>query len=122
MSELVQKSKSTIWEWRLAIIWFCLFSLYSLITSMLASLTGAKWDTLDGQAKFLIILAILANWLGTIMAFVSNAAKRIKQTGDPFPAGDTQFFPKTLSTPPVQAGISSVSADAAKAGGTGNQP
>lgn len=94
MSELINKTRLAAVEFRMTIFWFILFSLNALGTSVLASLTGTDWATLDPQSKFMIVVAVLVNWTGTIMAFVSKQAGRIKQTGQIFPTGDTQFFTK----------------------------
>ena len=51
MSELVQNTRVKIWEFRMAILWFCLFSINALCSCMIAALTGAKWETLDFQSK-----------------------------------------------------------------------
>lgn len=71
------KTIKQILAWRIAIIMFALFSLNSLCTAIIAALTGTVWNELDGQAKFLIILAIFVNWSGTIMAFLSKAAQKM---------------------------------------------
>ncbi len=95
MSEVIQNTRLKIWEFRMAIMWFFLFSVNALCSCMIAALTGAKWDALDFQSKFLIVVAITGNWTGTIMAFVSKQAQRMKKDGTPFPTGDdTAFIPK----------------------------
>ncbi len=99
MSAMIDKARLAAIEFRMAIFWFFLFSMNALGTCVLASLTGTKWGTLDGQSKFLIIVAIFVNWSGTIMAFVSRAARRINQTGEIFPQGDTQFIPRSPVDP-----------------------
>lgn len=60
---------------------FCLFSLNSLGTSIIASLMGTNWDTITGQQKFEIIVAILVNWTGMIMAFFSKATQKVQKDG-----------------------------------------
>lgn len=92
MSETVKNIKTTAWEWRIACFWFLLFSLNSLCTSIMASLVNANWTDMDRQSKFLMIIAVMGNWTGTIMAFISQQAKRIQKTGLPFPTGDDTGF------------------------------
>lgn len=94
MSEVISQAKASIWEWRVAIMYFILFSINSLSTVLLATLTGVNWTALPTQGKVMIVIAVIANWTGTIMAFVSQQAKRIKKTGDIFSSGDTQVFTK----------------------------
>ena len=93
MSNLIINAKA----WRFAILWFVLFSLNALGTSIIASLTGAQWDELKGQQKFLICTAIFVNWTGTIMAYMSRAAKKIESGQLPF--DDTSFQTKTPTDP-----------------------
>jgi len=94
----VSNAKVNIWEFRMAIFWFLLFSVNSLTTAINGALMGTQWSTLDGQTKFMIVFSIASNWTGTIMAFTSKQANRIKTTGDLFPLGgssDTQFLQQT---------------------------
>jgi len=78
VGDLFSKATLQVLGWRIAVAWFILFSFNSLLTATIAALTGTKWNTLDAQAHFLIVCAILANWTGTIMAFVSKAASKVK--------------------------------------------
>jgi hypothetical protein len=94
MSELINRTKLTVIEWKMAIFWFCLFSLNALGSSIMAALTGAVWNELDSQSKFMIVIAVMVNWTGTIMAFISKQANRIHQTGNLLPAEDTTILGK----------------------------
>lgn len=93
--QITEVAKSNLVEFRIAIFWFCLFSVNSICSAILIALSNATWSELDPQGKFLIVIGIVFNWTGTIMAFVSKQASRIKQTGELFPAGDTQQFTRT---------------------------
>lgn len=75
MKALLTQAKLNFVQYWIAGVWFVLFSLNALATSIIAALTGAKWDQISGQEKFLICVAIFANWSGVIMAFMSKAAK-----------------------------------------------
>ena len=77
----ISKAGNAIWEWRIAILLFLLFSVNSLCMIILAALAGADWAQIDAQAKFMIYVAVLGNWTGVILAFVSKQAARIKNTG-----------------------------------------
>lgn len=97
---------SGAWAYRVAIIWFCLFSINALCTAIVVALVGCTWIALDFQSKFIIIIAIVGNWTGTIMAFVSKSAKKIEETGNPLDitqiTGDTTFVKKTDVSVAVQ--------------------
>lgn len=75
-------------------IWFIiligiLFSVNSLCSCMVAALAGAgKWDALDGTAKFIIVICIIGNWTGTLLAFGSRAVERYLQGKTPLPPAD----------------------------------
>lgn len=62
----------------LAAMWFILFSVGALGTSILAALTGTDFATLPLQGKFLIIVAIAVNYSNTMGAFISKAVSRVK--------------------------------------------
>lgn len=95
---------SSLVEYRMAIFYFCLFSVNALCSAMMIALANVTWATLDGQGKFMIAVALVWNWTNTIMAFASKQATRIKKTGEIFPLsdGDTQQFikPTTGSVKP----------------------
>lgn len=97
MNNAIKQASSSLWEWRIAIFWLCLFSFNALGTSLLAALTGANWSQMDMQTKVMIGISVFVNWSGTMMAFISKQAGRIKTTGEVFPIGqgDTQVFTKT---------------------------
>lgn len=80
--------------YRIAAAWFILFTISALCTAIIGALTGKNWAELSGQDKFIIVVCIIGNWTGVIMAFISNAAK--KMTGQPnlIPTGDTTHLTK----------------------------
>ena len=65
-------------EMRLAIFWFCLFSVNSLLTCFVAAFTGPNWNTMSNQQLCLTYAMIVVNWTGTIMAFVKQTGKKIE--------------------------------------------
>lgn len=79
MAELIQKTKEAALAYKLAIFWFFLFSVNSLCTCIVASMAGSVWHNLGTQEKFTVIVAILGNWTGTIMAFISKTAQKIEK-------------------------------------------
>lgn len=86
----------------MAIFWFILFSCNALGTDIMVALTGAVWANMDGQTRFMIKVAIFVNWSGTIMAFISKQANRIKKTGEFFPESDTTFVGKQTTNVTTQ--------------------
>jgi len=79
---------------RMAWIYGVLFSLNALTTCLIASLSNAKWASLDSQSKFLMVVVIFGNWSGVIMAFLSKTVARMEAGKDPIPSpgnGTDQF-------------------------------
>ena len=73
--------------YKMAIWWFVLFSLNSLGTCFIAASAGCVWENLGTQEKITVIVAVFVNWTGTIMAYLSKAAKKGELTiPDPDPA------------------------------------
>lgn len=96
----MNKTLSNAWGYRVAILWFVLFSINTLGTSITVALVGSDWAALDSQSKFMICTSILTNWTGSIIAFVSKAAKKVEDGANPLDivtaqTGDTTFTKKT---------------------------
>lgn len=89
--------------WKMAIVYFCLFSINALGTSIMSALIGAKWETLDSQQKFMIGVGVLTNWTGLIMAFFSKSAQKIDKGVTPSDTGfwqtDPGFDPNKTTSP-----------------------
>jgi NADH:ubiquinone oxidoreductase subunit 6 (subunit J) len=79
MSQLMDKARLQVIAYRMAIMWFFLFSINSLCSCIVAASAGSVWTNLDAQAKVTVIIAVIGNWTGTIMAFLSDARKKIEQ-------------------------------------------
>jgi hypothetical protein len=90
MPAIINDARLKLIEYRMAVFWFCLFTINSLCSSITIALTNATWNTMDGQSKLLVFIGVIWSWTGTIMAFISNSASRIKQTGELFPANDSK--------------------------------
>lgn len=95
MSESVTNAGNRIWEMRVAIFWFTLFSVNALCSAITISLLNATWRELDHQGKFLIVVGVIWNWTTTTMAFVSKESSRIKKTGEILP--DENYSQTTAS-------------------------
>ena len=73
--------KAAALEWKIAIMWFCFFTISSLGTAIIAASAGSVWGNLGWQERFTVILAIAVNWSNTMMAFLSKASKKIASGG-----------------------------------------
>lgn len=82
----------------MAILWFVLFSVNALCTSMVAALTGSSWVLLDNQSRLMIVIAIIGNWTGTVMAFISKQSTRFSQGSTP-PVNEPTNFTQPTTTP-----------------------
>lgn len=82
LPQFTDTAKIKLLEWRMAILWFVLFSVNSLCSCVVAAMAGSVWSSLGTQEKFTMVVAILGNWTGTIMALFSKAAKKVDQELD----------------------------------------
>lgn len=89
--------------YKMAIFIGFLFTLNSLSTAIVASFMNADWANLDGTSRFLLVVVVLQNWTGTMIAFFNKTLSRIEQGKFPIDTGDTnsQAFVKS-QTPPKQ--------------------
>ena len=62
----------------MAILYCILFSINSLLTTLIASLVNADWDAMNGQSKLLLYFVVGANWTGTMLAFMSKNSKKLE--------------------------------------------
>lgn len=67
----------------LTIVWFILFSINCLCSSIIGAVTGKYWSQIDPQDRFVIVVSITMNWTGMIMAFLYQAVQRVKHGGNP---------------------------------------
>ena len=96
MTPLDKPHQTRLYWWGI-ILYFVLFSINALATSTMASLVGTKWNTLDGQQKFMICVAVVANWTGLIVVFIQQIMRRIVSGKPPIETGDTQHLTKRES-------------------------
>src|SRR5271166_5873596 len=83
---------------RMAVIYGILFSLNSLSTCIVASLLNADWSDLSGTKKVILCIAIVGNWTGSLMAFLSKTMARMEAGKPPIVEGDTTFTTKQTTT------------------------
>lgn len=87
-----------IWLFRLALLYAVLFFLGSLCSTILGALANASWHDMDGQGKFMLVVAIAGNVINTFLAFVSKEAKKLADGDNPVPNGTDLF--KNPNPPP----------------------
>ena len=86
--------KNGILAWKLAITWGAMFVINSICMLLAGSLATVDWSTLNGQKKLVFCLALVENVTGTLMAFLSKAAKKADIS---LPFDDTTFVQKTTT-------------------------
>jgi hypothetical protein len=91
MNLLDKQHRERLYWWSI-LLYFLLFSFNALATSTIAALIGAKWNLLTSQEKFMIWVAIIANWTGLVLVFVQKGMSRIASGRPPIETGDTQHL------------------------------
>lgn len=94
MGDILANAKQNIALYRMAIAYGVLFSINSLTTAIVLSFMNTTWDQLDHTSKFLLVVGILQNWTGTLLAFLSKAARRLESGETPIPQVDTTLVTK----------------------------
>ena len=79
---------------KMAVAWGVLFSLNSLGTCIMVALNNTVWVELTAQKKFVLVLGVMVNWTGVILAFVSKTVARLEAGKLPPTNGDTSFLTK----------------------------
>lgn len=92
-----EQAKISALEWKITVMWFILFTVNSLGTCILAASAGCVWDNLGWQEKLTVVLAVIVNWTGTMMAWLSKSAGKI--TSGQNPIIDLQNSPETPTLP-----------------------
>ncbi len=92
--ELLDKPHREKLYWWALLIYFLVFSFNGLATSTMAALIGTNWLTLNAQSKFMIYMAIAANWTGLILLFIKDVMIRLGSGKPPIRTGDTEQFTK----------------------------
>lgn len=82
MQDLINSTKNMVIFYKVAIARFVLFVIVTMGTAITGALTGTKWDQIDHQTKFLIIVAIVVNVSSTVMAFLDKTLARLAQADD----------------------------------------
>lgn len=77
---------STALQYRIAIFYGVLFSLNALFTAIIASFMNTEWSSLTETKKFLLVILILQNWTGVLIAFLNQTISRITNGGPILPA------------------------------------
>lgn len=90
--------------YKMAILIGALFSINALSTAIVASFMNTDWAQLNTTSKFLLVIVVLQNWTGTMLAFFNKTLSRVEQGKFPIDTGDTdpQAFVKTTTTTEVK--------------------
>lgn len=75
--------------YKLAILMGILFSVNSLASAIVASFLNTEWSSLGPTTRFILIVVIIQNWTGTLLAFFNKSVARMEQGKFPFETGDT---------------------------------
>ena len=82
----------------MAIAWAALFSINSLGSCLLVSLSNADWPSMSPFNKVLLGVGVTVNWTTMLMAFLSKTMARLDAGKPPIPepgsTGDTDFITK----------------------------
>ena len=85
---------NTVWSYRIAIAYGFLFSVGALCTSFVSAFTGIDWSDLTGTQRSVVIAAMIANWTGVILAYLSKTMSRLEAGKPPIETGDTAHIVK----------------------------
>lgn len=94
MKEFLTSARKTLVYYWLAYVYVFLFSLNSLSTAMIASLINTQWGSLNSTDKFLIVLAVVSNWTGTMLALVNKTLHRLQEGKSLIESGNTEIITK----------------------------
>jgi hypothetical protein len=107
MKTFLDATKEGILAYRIAILYGVLFSVNALAGAIIASFINVEWSSLSGTSKFLLVVAVLQIWTGTMLAFCSKTVANVQKGRLPFVApadGDTQQFTLQQTTVATQTG------------------
>lgn len=90
--------------YKMAILIGVMFSFNALATAIVASFMNTDWNQLNATSKFLLVIVVLQNWTGTMLAYFNKTLSRVEQGKFPIDTGDTnpQAFVKTTTTTEVK--------------------
>lgn len=91
MSETI---KNGVARYKLVIFYVCLFSFNSLSTAIVASFLNTEWSSLSSTSKFLLVVVVVQNWTGSMLAFFNKSLARVEQGKSFLETGDTQMITK----------------------------
>lgn len=76
-AELVSATAKTLVFHRIVIAVVVLLSVNSLALTILGCLAGVKWAEADMQTKFMIVVSVIGNWTGILLAIFRQALAKI---------------------------------------------
>lgn len=69
---------NTLLRYRLMIFYVVVYSLNALATATVAALLNISWSELSGTKRFLIVVGIIGNWSGTMLALFNKARAELE--------------------------------------------
>ena len=90
--------------YKMVFLMLVLFSINALASAIMLSFLNVDWSQLSPTSKFLIWVAVLQNWTGTLLAFFNKSISRVEQGRFPIDTGDTnpQAFVRTTTETTVK--------------------
>lgn len=89
MKQLWNSTKANVAYYKLAYFYGFLYSMNALGTAIVASFLNVEWENLTPTTKFIMIVVVIQNWSGTMLAFLNKTLARLQVGEAPIPTGDT---------------------------------
>ena len=86
MNKLFQRAIS----YKLTVAYFLLFSVNALSAAIIASFLNTDWSALSNTSKFILIVVVIQNWTGTMLAFLYTTKSRVDKGESIIPTDKTQ--------------------------------
>lgn len=94
LSEQMQKK----WLFNITIALFVLFSLDAIATAFVSVMIDTTWEQLTGTQRWIRVALVLKAWASAMVAFLTNASKKLQKDELPFDGGDTTHITKVSLT------------------------
>lgn len=92
--QLIDEKHTQKLYWFLLILYFGGFTVYTFSTALAPALIANDWANLSAQKIFQIVLSVIANWLGIVLALILKTLVRMARGLPPIETGDTSHLYK----------------------------
>jgi hypothetical protein len=89
MSQILASVKQSALVYKMVILYVFLFSVNSLATATVASFLNIDWGSMTKTSKFLVVIVIIQNWTGVLLAFFNRSIQRAESGQAILQANDT---------------------------------